>query len=58
VRHLYFAAAVAASILAWTLPLVLVGRYENWWWLMSCAVTVPACEACWLAHDRLGPPGG
>jgi hypothetical protein len=51
-RHLALVVAVLASIVCWFSPLVLVGRFESWWFLTGYLLTVPACEACWWAHDR------
>lgn len=53
-RFLLLVASVAASVVAWTGPLILAGRLGSWWWLGLCAVTVPICEACWAAHDIEG----
>jgi hypothetical protein len=50
-RFLLLVVAVAASVAAWTGPLILAQARGDWWWLGLCAVTVPICEACWAAHD-------
>lgn len=50
-RHILLAVAVLASVVAFS-PLVLVGRFGSWWYLIGCLVTVPISEATWWAHDR------
>lgn len=55
-RHVLLTVAILASAGAWLGPLALIGRLGSWWFLGCYFLTVPACEACWVAYDRLEPP--
>jgi hypothetical protein len=51
-RRVLYIVAILASIGTYAGPLALADRLGSWWYLAGCLLTIPACEACWRAHDR------